>query len=158
MQCADDAAGLSQRQCPVREVECRQADLARRFRAARFPVQPARDHQVHDEEQFLLDGDDDALAHAPHAGDAQPLDGGQRRQTVGPVGAGADREAVLTRTVGQDHRAGDGELGGGRQAGEGFSVNLEERMKTIAAFKSANPGKSRRVVRPKCAKNSLVVA
>ena len=54
---------------PAREVERREPDLPRDARPRRLPVEPARDHQVQDEEEVVLEPEDDALPEAAEAGD-----------------------------------------------------------------------------------------
>ena len=53
---------LGEDQRAVRKVERREPDLAGQLLAALLPAQPARDHQVDDDEAIAFDADDDPLA------------------------------------------------------------------------------------------------
>ena len=50
-----------------------------RFLARLAPAQAARDHQVDDEKQIVVEGEDDALADAAHAADDRAVDRVDRR-------------------------------------------------------------------------------
>ena len=49
------------------KVECRQANLAGNRGPGVPPAQPSRNHQVHDDEEFVREGEDDPLAHPSQA-------------------------------------------------------------------------------------------
>src|SRR6266849_5017276 len=56
---------LSEQQRAVREVEGRQANLAGNRRPAILPPKAARDHQVDDQKQVVLELEDEPFARAP---------------------------------------------------------------------------------------------
>src|SRR5688572_13796790 len=61
-------ARFGQDQCAIREIECSEADLAGDFGGRFQPPQPARDHQMDDEEEIVFQLEDDSLPHAANPG------------------------------------------------------------------------------------------
>src|ERR1700682_3525141 len=66
-------AGLGENQRSVREVERGEADLAGHFGSGGYPAETARNHEVNDEEEIVLELQDDALSHSPHTENQFPI-------------------------------------------------------------------------------------
>ena len=66
-------ARLAQQEGTRLEIEGREAVPSRKGGFGLSPVEATRDHQVQDEEEFILQLEDDALAHAAQSDDAPAL-------------------------------------------------------------------------------------
>jgi hypothetical protein len=76
----------------MREIERREPDFARETCSRAAPMQAARNHQMHEEEQMALKAQDEPLAKPTHLHDEPSLRIGQRR-----IGAPQDKG------IGQPH-------------------------------------------------------
>ena len=65
-------ARLGEHERAVVEVERRQADLTRHFRAPRKPLEAPGDHEMNDKEELVAEREDNSLAQAPQPDDLLP--------------------------------------------------------------------------------------
>ena len=63
------AAGLGEEQCAAGKIERRESQPSRDRSAGRFPPQPARDHEMQDDEVVVVEAEHDALAEPREAPD-----------------------------------------------------------------------------------------
>src|ERR1700736_935141 len=66
-------AGLCKNQRAIREIERRESDLARYLRPDGHPTKSARNHEMNDEKEIVLELQDNTLSHSPHTENALPI-------------------------------------------------------------------------------------
>ena len=111
-------AGLGEGQGARGELQRSHQPLGGGLGACRIPAQPARDHEVQDEEPGLVGGvalqfDDDALAEAPDALHGAPLGSADRRQRRAKQEGVGDADALqhAARHLRREALGVDGDVG-----------------------------------------------
>ena len=71
--CAFLRSGFSEKQRPPREIKRSQSEFLRNFLVAPTPSEPAGNHEVYDQKEFVSESEHDALAQAPDRLDGLPF-------------------------------------------------------------------------------------